>query len=103
MQQDKKELINQIKSLSNYLDGLYESKTNFRNHCYLRIAYDNTCGGKWDLLVNKPFVDNATPVQLTTAVEYLNRYKNDFEVLVSDNKKSLNFRKRKDESKNITY
>lgn len=92
MEQDKKELVNQIKGLSNYLDKLYNSRTNFRNHCYLRIAYDNTCGGKWDLLVSKPFVDNATTDQLATALDYLNRYKDDFTCLITDNKKSLKFR-----------
>lgn len=92
MLEKKEDLKNQIKSLSNYLDKLYNSRTSFRNHCYLRIAYDNTCNNKWDLLVNKPFVDNATTDQLTTALDHLNRYKDDFTCLLTDNKKSLKFR-----------
>lgn len=90
----KEELINQIKSLSNDLDKLYSDKVSFRNHCYLRIAYDNTCGDKWDLVVNRPFIKNATLLQLTISLSYLLRYKNDFTTLISDNTKSLQYRKK---------
>lgn len=90
----KEELINQIKSLSNDLDKLYSDKVSFRNHCYLRIAYDNTCSNKWDLVVSRPFVKNATLLQLNTSLDYLLRYKNDFTTLISDNIKSLKYRKK---------
>jgi hypothetical protein len=88
----KEELVYQIKIVSNYLDKLYANKTRFRNHCYLRIAYDNTCNNKWDIVVHKPYIKNATEIQLNTTLQYLNKYKYDFNEVLSDNHKSLKFR-----------
>lgn len=87
-------LANEIKSLAMLLDQYYSDKTSFRNHCYLRIAYDNTCSDKWDNVVKKPFIKNANLSQLVTSLEKLRKYKNNFELLISDNKKSLKFRQR---------
>lgn len=91
---ERESLINQIKLLSNDLDKLYIDKVSFRNHCYLRIAYDNTCGNKWDLIVEKPFIKNATLLQLTTSLDYLIKYKNNFVTVMSDNDLSLQYRKK---------
>ena len=33
------------------------------NHCYLRIALDNTVGAKWDTQVQRPAYKNITPEQ----------------------------------------
>lgn len=87
-------LANEIKSLAMLLDKHYTDKTSFRNHCYLRIAYDNTCSDKWDNVVEKPFIKNASLPQLVSSLKNLKKYQQDFEVLVSDNKKSLNFRQK---------
>lgn len=88
----KTDIVNEIKEVSNYLDKLYAKHTSFRNHCYLRIAYDNTCNRKWDEVVQKPFVKNATELQLNASLKYLVKYKDDFTALLSDNQKSLKLR-----------
>lgn len=89
---EKKQLIIEIKKLSNLLDNQYNNELNFRNHCYLRIAYDNTVQDKWDNKIAKPFVKFATNLQLQNAVELLNKYVSNKLTLLSDNDKSLNFR-----------
>lgn len=85
-------LIAQIKQLSNELDIHYKSELNFRNHCYLRIAYDNTVNDKWDTIVKKPFTKYATEESLLKALAFLDDYKKNKNVLIADNDKSLNFR-----------
>lgn len=92
MEHDKLFLVNEIKRLSNLLDVQYSNELNFRNHCYLRIAYDNTTQDKWDNKVAKPFVKYATNLQLQNTVKLLNIYLSDKLILLSDNDKSLNFR-----------
>ncbi len=92
MQNEKTALISEIKRLSNLLDKQYNNELNFRNHCYLRIAYDNTTNEKWDNKVAKPFVKYAKNEQLQNAVDLLNIYLSDKLTLLSDNEKSLNFR-----------
>lgn len=89
---EKTKLIYEIKRLSNLLDNQYCKELNFRNHCYLRIAYDNSTQDKWDNIVNKPFVKYATSFQLQSAVDLLNKYLLDKLTLLSDNGKSLDFR-----------
>ena len=92
MLNDRIELISEIKRLSNLLDNRYKNELNFRNHCYLRIAYDNITSDKWDTKVTRPFVKNATILQLQFAIDLLNKYLYDKLILLSDNDKSLNFR-----------
>ena len=43
----------------------------FQNHCYLRMANDLATASKWTDVVNKPFVKNATDIQLQKSVETL--------------------------------
>ena len=43
--------------LANELENIYHN-LNFKNHCYLRIAYDNTIDAKWDTVINRPFTIN---------------------------------------------
>ncbi len=81
-----------IIQLSNLLDKNYELNFNFRNHCYLRIAYDNAVGNKWDIEVVKPFTKNANIEQLRTALNFLESYLSNTELLLSHNKISLGFR-----------
>ena len=83
-----------IQILSNKLTTQYESQFNFRNHCYLRIAYDNTIGDKWDIAVRKPFVKYATVAQLIHALKLLNIYTKNKADLLLDNEKSLQFRQK---------
>ena len=92
MEQDKLFLVSEIKRLSNLLDVTYNNELNFRNHCYLRIAYDNTTQDKWDNKVVKPFVKYATNLQLQNTVDLLNIYLLNKSTLLSDNDKSLHFR-----------
>ena len=93
MVRDKKVIIAQIAEIANTLELKYSTETNFRNHCYLRIAYDCTLKNKWDTIISKPFVKNANFEQITNVVELLNRYLLDKNKLITDNSTSLNFRK----------
>jgi hypothetical protein len=81
----------QYKDLANRLDLIHNCQ--FRNHCFLRIANDNAMGEKWDNVILKPFLKNATSEQLQKSVDILtsmlNMSKSDLMVL---NKKSLVFR-----------
>ena len=96
---EKNAIITEIKKLSNLLDAQYNSELNFRNHCYLRIAYDCALNNKWDLVVNKPFVNNADIKILLTVQNSLRTYINDKKQLLTDNEKSLYFRKKAKELK----
>ena len=94
MIQQKNMLISTIKRLSNELDLQYSAELNFRNHCYLRIAYDNIVGNKWDVVIKRPFTKYATNNQLQNAAAALLLYKSDKKKLLTDNEKSLGFRKK---------
>ena len=85
---------NEIKQLSNSLEKQFETQLNFKNHCYLRIAYDNTANNKWDNVIAKPFIKNANEAQLKNAVFLLNKYTSDRELLLKHNLVSLAFRKK---------
>ena len=90
---DKIDLIAEIKRLSNLLDKQYDLELNFRNHCYLRIAYDNTLQNKWDLVVKKPFTKYANQDQLENVINLLDTYMLDKNKLLEHNKNSLTYRK----------
>ena len=83
---------NEIIRLSNLLDAHYASELNFRNHCYLRIAYDNTVNNKWDNVIVKPFIKNANEDQLNDALMLLKNYVTDKVVLNNHNLLSLKYR-----------
>ena len=85
---------NKIIELSNFLDAHYASELNFRNHCYLRIAYDNTVINKWDNVVAKPFIKNASEEQLNSVVELLKNYAKNKDLLTKHNLLSLAFRQK---------
>ena len=84
---------NEIIRLSNLLDLKFATELNFRNHCYLRIAYDNSVNNKWDNVIAKPFIKNANEEQLNNAAFLLNKYTSDKELLLKHNLVSLAFRK----------
>ena len=94
MNLSKNKLIEQVKKLSNELDVQYNTELNFRNHCYLRIAYDTTVNDKWDAIIKRPFTKYATEIDLLKAITFLETYKKDKNVLIKDNDKSLIFRKK---------
>ena len=85
---------NEIIRLSNFLDAHYASELNFRNHCYLRIAYDNTINNKWDNVVAKPFIKNASEDQLYSVVGLLKNYTINKDLLIKHNLLSLAFRQK---------
>ncbi len=78
--------------LSNLLDEQYSEELNFRNHCYLRIAYDSTVKNKWDNVIEKPFIKNANEEQLRNALILLKSYVTNKKVLLEHNILSLQFR-----------
>lgn len=94
MNLNKNSLISDIKRLSNTLDTQYNLELNFRNHCYLRIAYDNTVQDKWDVIIKRPFTKYANEEQLTQVIQLLNTYVIDKDKLLIDNQQSLAFRKK---------
>ena len=67
---------------------------NFRNHCYLRIAYDNVVGAKWNTVISEPFTKKAIIEQVNKANELLILYKTDKHLLLEHNKISLTYRKK---------
>ena len=77
--------------LANELESKYP-ELKFRNHCYLRIAYDNTVNAKWDIIVKKPFTLQATKLQLFKANKLLKLYLIDIDLLLKHNKISLKYR-----------
>ena len=101
MKQDKNDLISEIKKLSNQLDTQYNPELNFRNHCYLRIAYDNTVNNKWDITVKRPFTKYASEHQLETALNFLKLYLSDKKKLLNHNEISLAFRKKDNDLKGL--
>lgn len=94
MNSEKLILIDKIQQLSNILDKQYDKEFSFRNHCYLRIAFDITINDKWNNKVTKPFVKYATEIELKNVLILLNTYLTDKNILIADNKKSLFFREK---------
>lgn len=85
-------LVLEIKKLSNELDSFYSKTFFFRNHCYLRIAYDSVVSDVWNKKIKRPFINNADNNQLNKVVLLLNEYKVNKEKLLFDNNKSLTYR-----------
>lgn len=92
MHEINRQLAFEITVLSNVLDKHYNKELNFRNHCYLRIAFDATVQNKWDTKVGKPFTKYASEAQLQNALALLKGYLLDKQLLLIDNEKSLAFR-----------
>ena len=85
---------NEIIRLSNSLDAQYAAELNFRNHCYLRIAYDNAVNNKWDNVIAKPFIKNANEDQLNSVVGFLKKYAINKDLLTKHNLLSLALRQK---------
>lgn len=68
------------------------SDLNFDNHCYLRIALDNTIGAKWNTKIPRPAYKNLNKEQLVRVLQLLRQYRTDKAVLIKHNKISLDYR-----------
>ncbi|MGB3605958.1 MAG: acetyltransferase [Psychroserpens sp.] len=64
----------------------------FDNHCYLRIALDNTFQAKWDTVIDRPAYKTINPEQKATVLKLLNSYLVDRALLMSHNRLSLTWR-----------
>ncbi len=88
----KDELISKYIELGNKLPKLYPH-LNLQNHCYWRIANDNACNYKWDLLVKKPFHKNASLILIQRAINNLEDMMLSPESVDIMNKISISYRK----------
>lgn len=66
---------------------------NFENHCYLRIALDNTFQKKWNKVLKSPAYKHLNNSQLEQVILLLKSYQTDKALLLEHNKKSLAWRK----------
>lgn len=73
------------------LEKIYPN-SNFKHHCYLRIAYDNTLESDWRKVIQKPFLTNCKSSSLITVLNLLQLYIVSEQHLIEDNKKSLYYR-----------
>jgi hypothetical protein len=69
----------------------------FQNHCYWRIALDNALDKRWDTIVSRPAYRNLTIQQLKMVVNLLEKYEMDKRLLLQHNRRSLGFRKSKNQ------
>lgn len=78
-------------ALGNELPRIYPH-LNFDNHCYWRIALDNTLQGKWKDKIPSPAYKHLTEEQLDYVIYLLKSYKNDEQLLQEHNQNSLRYR-----------
>jgi len=81
-------------SLGNELAELHKH-LNFENHCYWRIALDNTLSAKWKDVISAPAYKYLTEEQFQQVIQLLKSYKEDEELLLKHNKISLELRGKK--------
>lgn len=67
----------------------------FDNHCYWRIALDNTLFAKWKDVVPAPAYRNITAEQLDFVIHLLTSYMQDEQLLLTHNDISLRYRGKK--------
>jgi len=67
---------------------------NFDNHCYLRIALDNTFSAKWDIKINRPAYKNLNDNQLEEVLKLLQQYQTKKDLLLEHNQNSLIWRRK---------
>jgi hypothetical protein len=78
-------------SLPDQLVSHYKELT-FENHCYLRIALDNTFQNKWDSKIKAPAYKYLNEKQLSDVLSLLKRYLVHKEVLIQHHKNSVKWR-----------
>ncbi|MBZ9778987.1 acetyltransferase [Psychroflexus sp. CAK8W] len=91
MDSEKREL---YFSLGNELPKIY-SHLNFANHCYWRIALDNTLHAKWKDVIPAPAYKNISEEQYDHVIHLLKSYKEDEQLLLDHNRISLTYRGKK--------
>lgn len=79
-------------STANELVEKYPDK-NLENHCYLRIAYDNSCKGRWTDFFERPFYKHAPLHKAMKAKVILEQMKTSERIVDTLNEMSLNYRK----------
>ncbi|WOI22354.1 acetyltransferase [Nonlabens ulvanivorans] len=67
----------------------------FDNHCYWRIALDNTLFAKWSDVIPAPAYRNISEDQLDYAIHLLKSYQKDEQLLIEHNRISLIYRGKK--------
>lgn len=77
--------------LGNELPKKY-SHLNFDNHCYWRIALDNTLQAKWKDKIPAPAYRNLTEEQFDFVLHLLKSYQIDEQLLLEHNRISLGYR-----------
>ncbi len=88
---DRLQLEQQYKILGNQLPQYYPDLA-FKNHCYWRIALDNTIQDRWDRHIDKPAYKNMSINQLKQVIYLLQTYKANAHLLNKHNQKSLHYR-----------
>jgi len=88
----RSELNRRYFELGNELPKIYPKK-NFYNHCYWRIALDNTVGDKWKNVIQSPAYKNLSDGQIKEVVGLLKIYRENEDQLMRDNEKSLEWRR----------
>ena len=81
-------------SLGNELAELHKH-LDFQNHCYWRIALDNTLSAKWKDVISAPAYKNLTDEQFNHVIHLLKHYKVDEKLLLEHNRISLKYRGKK--------
>ncbi|UZO80012.1 acetyltransferase [Aquimarina sp. ERC-38] len=78
-------------------EELAKQYTNLRfdNHCYLRIALDNTFKAKWDTVLKRPAYKNLSATEREEVLNLLKTYKTNEALLQEHNKNSLEWRGKK--------
>ncbi len=88
---NREKLEKDYKNLGNELPTFYPNKS-FQNHCYWRIALDNTVGAQWNKKISSPAYKNLTDEQLQKTLEFLRLYIRDEKTLEQHNRQSLIYR-----------
>ncbi|ARN78494.1 acetyltransferase [Nonlabens spongiae] len=88
---NRKELEQEYINLGNVLSTYYPNKS-FQNHCYWRIALDNTLHEQWNKQISSPAYKNLTDEQLVNTIDLLRLYIKDEELLEKHNRLSLIYR-----------
>ncbi|MGB3182403.1 MAG: hypothetical protein WBB45_13515 [Cyclobacteriaceae bacterium] len=79
--------------LARQLEKRYPDSS-FRDHCYWRIALDNTLQAKWDTVIKRPAYKHLDGQQMKQVISLLQAYEADEELLKKHNRKSLQYRKK---------